>query len=53
MGKLTERVGKAFEMYKAGDFKGFCHALADAGDVHYMWHKTIVDTAIDDELKKL
>ena len=53
MGILKERVRQAFSLYKAGDFKSFCKALVDCGDVRYQFHRNIVDEEVEKQLEKL
>ncbi len=53
MGILREKVKKAFDAYKAGDLKTFAHALVDAGDVRYGFHRQIVDEEVDKQLSEL
>lgn len=53
MGILRKKVQTAFNLYKAGDLKGFARALVDAGDVRYQFHRDIVDDEVEKELNKL
>ncbi len=53
MGILREKVRTAFSLYRAGDLKGFAHALVDAGDVRYQHHREIVDDEVDKQLGEL
>ena len=53
MSILRQKVKTAFNLYKAGDLKGFARALVDAGDVGYQWHRDIVDNEVENQLLKL
>jgi len=53
MGILIDKVKEAFEMYKAGNFRGFVKGISDVSDVRWENHKTIVDDEIDKQLTAL
>ena len=53
MGILKDKVKEAFEMYKAGNFRGFVKGISDVSDVRWQNHKDIVDSEIDRQLTAL
>ena len=53
MSILRQKVKTAFNLYKAGDLKGFARALVDAGDVGYQWHRDIINNEVENQLSKL
>lgn len=52
-GILRRKVESAFNLYRAGDLKGFARSLVDAGDVRYQFHRDIVDDEVEKQLNKL
>jgi hypothetical protein len=53
MGILRDKVKKAFTQLKRGNIQAFALKIADAGDVGYAWHKTIVDDEIRNQCRLL
>lgn len=53
MGVLQDKVGKAFDKYRAGDFAGFVKGLVDVADVRWGWHRAIVDAEVARQLRKV
>ena len=52
MGILKERVAEAFKQLDKGNFDLFAKQMIECGDVHWDWHRKIVDYEVDEELKK-
>lgn len=53
MGILQDRVKKAFDKYRTGDFEGFVKDLVDVGDVRWGWHRGIVDAEVERQLERV